>query len=129
MPIDDSICPRCQGDNLTDYPVCPACAKRLHFTHRLCACDACSTRPIIEIRRQPLGHYKFQLPFENDGFLDEFKTKIGLPFRTWHLQSASWNLKPLDAQMVGFVAEIIRRHFPHHQVRIVEEQAAAPIAA
>lgn len=27
-------CPNCGGDNLTDYPVCQACARVCHFPHR-----------------------------------------------------------------------------------------------
>jgi len=33
--IDDTICTHCGGDNMTDYPVCPHCAKRLHFDYRV----------------------------------------------------------------------------------------------
>lgn len=32
--MSDAICPRCGGDNLTDYPVCDGCATLAHFTHR-----------------------------------------------------------------------------------------------
>ena len=32
--MNDAICPECGNDNLTDYPVCPRCAKTCHFTHR-----------------------------------------------------------------------------------------------
>lgn len=35
-------CPTCDADNLTDYPVCPSCSKRVHFTNRTdCRCDEC----------------------------------------------------------------------------------------
>ncbi len=27
-------CPNCGADNLTDYPVCQACARVCHFPHR-----------------------------------------------------------------------------------------------
>ena len=37
----DAICPRCEGDNLTDLPVCPSCAAVVHFPHRACACSKC----------------------------------------------------------------------------------------
>ena len=32
--MSDATCPRCGGDNLTDYPVCDGCATVAHFTHR-----------------------------------------------------------------------------------------------
>ena len=32
--MNDATCPRCEGDNLTDYPVCDTCATVAHFTHR-----------------------------------------------------------------------------------------------
>ena len=32
--MSDATCPRCEGDNLTDYPVCDTCATVAHFTHR-----------------------------------------------------------------------------------------------
>jgi len=32
--MDDAICPRCGGDNLTDYPVCDTCATVAHFPYR-----------------------------------------------------------------------------------------------
>lgn len=39
--MSDTICPRCEGDNLTDLPVCPSCAAVVHFLHRVCACADC----------------------------------------------------------------------------------------
>ena len=41
MFFDDSICSRCGGDNLTDYPVCPLCAAQVHCPHRVCVCADC----------------------------------------------------------------------------------------
>jgi len=32
--MNDADCPRCGGDNLTDYPICQDCAKICHFPHR-----------------------------------------------------------------------------------------------
>ena len=32
--MTDADCPNCGGDNLTDYPVCQACARVCHFPHR-----------------------------------------------------------------------------------------------
>ena len=32
--MNDATCPACEGDNLTDYPVCDGCATVAHFTHR-----------------------------------------------------------------------------------------------
>ena len=32
--MTDAECPRCGDDNLTDYPVCPSCARVSHFPHR-----------------------------------------------------------------------------------------------
>lgn len=34
-------CPRCNNENPTDYPVCGACARQAHVSHRECRCDTC----------------------------------------------------------------------------------------
>jgi predicted amidophosphoribosyltransferase len=36
-----SYCDKCGDDNLTDLPVCAACASTVHFTHRPCRCADC----------------------------------------------------------------------------------------
>lgn len=43
----DNICSNCGNDNLTDYPVCPACAQRVHFTNRD-HCQHCIYERIVE---------------------------------------------------------------------------------
>lgn len=55
MKYDDSICSRCGGDNLTDYPVCASCAATRHFEHRLCFCVSCKADRIqVERVAEPI---------------------------------------------------------------------------
>ena len=40
---NDAICPACNADNVTDYPVCPTRATLLHFPGRTdCKCKECA---------------------------------------------------------------------------------------
>ena len=39
--MSDADCPRCGGDNLTDYPVCQDCAHICHFPHRAAVGKEC----------------------------------------------------------------------------------------
>lgn len=60
MNYDDTICGRCGGDNLADYPVCRVCAVALHFPHRA-ICLHCETK------RQPvLRVWEFWLTYADD---------------------------------------------------------------
>lgn len=42
--MNDSICPECGDDNMTDLPVCPSCAVVVHFPHRFCVCAECRSQ-------------------------------------------------------------------------------------
>jgi hypothetical protein len=55
MPTD---CPRCHDENLTDYPVCPSCAKDCHFTDRPCA--HCVTER-LNLRDRDAAHWSITL--------------------------------------------------------------------
>lgn len=52
------FCPNCPNENLTDYPVCPACSFQVHFTHRPasspCRCDECASFEALLIRAENL---------------------------------------------------------------------------
>lgn len=72
----------------------------------------------IRIERQPRGHYEFKTPRMNDGFLNEFKARIGKRFRFWNTFRESWQVTPLDDQMIDEVAKIVRRHFPGYVVTV-----------
>lgn len=48
--MDDAICPRCGGDNITDYPVCDTCATVAHFTHRA-TCLHCERKHAATMQR------------------------------------------------------------------------------
>jgi hypothetical protein len=48
--MSDATCPRCGGDNLTDYPVCDTCATVAHFTHRE-RCLHCERKHAAAIER------------------------------------------------------------------------------
>ncbi len=124
--MDDSICD-CGADNLTDYPVCPACAIRFHFTHRAdCRCASCA-RPAIEIRLSARDTYDFALPFCNEAFLDEFYLRIGKPFRFWNVRASQWEIRPLEPAMIDLIVKLIEKHFSGY--RVVRSDAAALVAA
>lgn len=46
--MSNAECPRCDGDNLTDYPVCQVCAKTCHFPHRA-VCIHCQTAGVKDV--------------------------------------------------------------------------------
>ena len=119
--MSDSICQRCGSDNLTDYPVCPTCRAAVSFTSE-------PAREIV-IERRPAGHYEFRLPFAHAAFLAEFEKKVGKPFRCWHIQRQSWQIRPLDDQMIDFIADIVRAHFKGYAVRIEHGANEGRIAA
>lgn len=48
--MTDNLCMNCGSDNLTDYPVCPTCSHRVHFSYRT-PCLHC-VRQNIEARIQ-----------------------------------------------------------------------------
>ena len=122
------FCPRCEKENLNDYPVCPTCATEAHFTNRDdrggCRCDLCAAKPVIEIKRCERGTYDFATPHLNEAFLDEFKVRIGKRFRFWNLKGC-WQITPLDREMVELIANLLRTHFKGYRVVIVDEPAAA----
>lgn len=130
MAFDDSICD-CGADNLTDYPVCPRCATRLHFTHRAdCRCASCA-RPAIVIRPSRRNTWDFAPPFRNDRFLEDFQTQIGKPFRFWNTRTSEWEIRPLDEGMLTLIEQLLAKHFPAYRVVRVQpaEQASEPVAA
>lgn len=81
----------------------------------------------IKITRQPRGHYEFKTPRLNDGFLNEFKARIGKRFRCWNTFRESWQVTPADDEMIGLVAAIVRRHFPGYVVT-VDHATEIPLA-
>jgi hypothetical protein len=125
-------CPRCEAnENLNDYPVCPTCATVAHFTNREargeCRCAGCAAKPVVEIKRVPRGTYDFATPHRSEAFLDEFKMRIGKPFRFWNLKGC-WQITPLDRGMLELIAELLRKHYAGCRVVIVDESAAAMAA-
>ena len=47
--MSDATCPRCEGDNLTDYPVCDGCATVHHFPYRA-TCLHCERKRAAAMR-------------------------------------------------------------------------------
>lgn len=126
MAFNDSICD-CGADNLTDYPVCLACAARVHFTHRAdCRCDSCAG-PAIVIAPSARGTWDFATPFANDAFLEAFYRQIGKPFRFWNVRRQIWEIKPVDDGMLDLIESLLRAHYPRY--RVVRERAMAVTAA
>ena len=120
MAFNDSTCD-CGAQNLTDYPVCPACAARFHFTHRAdCRCDSCAPL-VIAIRPSQRGTWDFTPPFANEAFLDDFYLRIGKRFRFWNTRTQSWEIKPLDGGMLDLIEGLLRKHFSRY--RVVREAA------
>jgi len=40
-------CEICGADNLRDYPLCPTCETKRHYTNRPCRCESCATPEIF----------------------------------------------------------------------------------
>lgn len=84
-------------------------------------------KPEIVIECKQGGRfYRLALPFKHDAFLKEFLVKVGAPYRCWHEFSKSWTLTPPEPAMLGYIADIVRRHFRGYTVRI---EHAAKVAA
>ena len=114
-------CVKCGSDNLTtDYPVCPTCAATAHFTYRNdCRCDECAEK-IIEITIGLHGKFEFKPPRYDEAFLEEFKLRIGRPFRFWNTFREIWQITPLDAGMVVLIGGLLEKHFHGYRVALPE---------
>ncbi|QQS46465.1 MAG: hypothetical protein IPM66_21590 [Acidobacteriota bacterium] len=57
------------------------------------------------------GVFEFRPPFKNDGFLNEFRRKIGKPYRSWNVFRETWQVRPLDAGHLKLMADLLEKHF------------------
>lgn len=57
------------------------------------------------------GIFEFRPPFKNDSFLDEFRRKVGKPYRTWNVFRESWQVRPLDEGHLKLMADLLEKHF------------------
>lgn len=89
--------------------------------------------PII-IQKMSRGDYEYRAPFKHDAFLNEFKQRVGEPFRCWNTFRSSWRISQKHLTAVEFidlveqVSEIINKHFRAHVAVInheIEKEAAA----
>lgn len=83
-----------------------------------------SASQVITISQTSRGEWRFELPRKSDAFLNEFKARIGKPFRFWNTFKNSWDIKPIDRGMLELIAQIIERHYAI-AVRIEAEAAPA----